>query len=526
MTTLRHSHIREASKALFGNSYRLEMLAIIGELGNPFQVHEVAASLGVADNLVTSQVARLCDLGLLDKVVVSRQVLYTRRPSGIWAMAAAFRDELARSSADDEPAIENAVRPSAVDLYAIAGQLAAARSEREQPGSEAHRYLDHPIHKPWGYEYRVYDDALRDIWVMDLMPGRATSMHAHMRIETVLLCIAGDGAVATPQGRPIALAPGSVVRISPGAYHRVRAASGLMLVEVSTPRDKFDLVRLEDDAGRAGMAYEGSDWAAIDDFAPLVTLPSGPPMARLRADRSPELPSFDVELGGEIRRRPSGLIFAIELDAAAALNRRSAIYRGGDVGALVSDELYLAIREETASPDVDGRSGSRREPAPAVRPQARRRIRPAERTLFATPSLLRGVGVGVPERPAVRPTRPYVFYDAGAETRKSWGGSSATQPHDIVPVRVEMGWGEVAVPDGEVAREILGMIYEDPRHRELSPELDAVLAMLTGTIVGISVPNPDGGRIIWTPDLELLDCMLLPHDESQDPRPDGDVTSV
>jgi hypothetical protein len=49
--------------------------------------------------------------------------------------------------------------------------------------------------------------------------------------------------------------------IRPGLFHSTRALSpeGAVLLEIETPRDKENLVRLEDDYGREEKPYEGSE---------------------------------------------------------------------------------------------------------------------------------------------------------------------------------------------------------------------------------------------------------------------------
>ncbi len=79
--------LREASKALFGNSYRLELFIAIGATDRGFYARELAARMGVADNLVTTQLRRLVDLGLLKKRLSGAHVIYERAPSAIWTLA-------------------------------------------------------------------------------------------------------------------------------------------------------------------------------------------------------------------------------------------------------------------------------------------------------------------------------------------------------------------------------------------------------------------------------------------------------
>src|SRR4051812_21328093 len=54
-----HPALRRTSKAIFGNSHRLELLAAIAAIPETFIARDLADQLGIADNLVTSQLARL-----------------------------------------------------------------------------------------------------------------------------------------------------------------------------------------------------------------------------------------------------------------------------------------------------------------------------------------------------------------------------------------------------------------------------------------------------------------------------------
>lgn len=72
---------------MFGNSYRLELLAAINATQGPFHARELAARMDVADNLVITQLKRLVALGLLTRHVRGPQVMYTRSPSALWAAA-------------------------------------------------------------------------------------------------------------------------------------------------------------------------------------------------------------------------------------------------------------------------------------------------------------------------------------------------------------------------------------------------------------------------------------------------------
>lgn len=129
-----------------------------------------------------------------------------------------------------------------------------------QPGNEdfaRDTHLNELIPKPWGYEYRIFADHLSDFWQLCLKPAQQTSLHAHPRKDTYLLCLTGQG-VMDSLARSFPVTPGTVIHIGKGAFHRTRntAAQDLHLIEVELPRNKFDLVRLADAYNRAGTTYE------------------------------------------------------------------------------------------------------------------------------------------------------------------------------------------------------------------------------------------------------------------------------
>lgn len=88
--------VREASNAMFGNSFRLEVLAMVGEFDEAFYAHEIARRIDVADNVVSAELDELHEVGLLlARRSTTPEVIYSARKSSIWAAAKRLRDELA-----------------------------------------------------------------------------------------------------------------------------------------------------------------------------------------------------------------------------------------------------------------------------------------------------------------------------------------------------------------------------------------------------------------------------------------------
>ncbi|KAA8999353.1 cupin domain-containing protein [Affinibrenneria salicis] len=131
-------------------------------------------------------------------------------------------------------------------------------------------YLNYLIKKPWGYEYRIYADNLYDAWKLSIDPGGSTSMHCHPKKDTALLCLKGSGITHFINGEVVNLQEGDKIYIKRGVFHSTSAGEhGIHLIEIENPRDKFDLIRLEDNYGRKNQGYE-TDASADIEISDLV----------------------------------------------------------------------------------------------------------------------------------------------------------------------------------------------------------------------------------------------------------------
>ncbi len=131
------------------------------------------------------------------------------------------------------------------------------------------------VNKPWGYEYLWYQNATVAIWMLHLLPDRATSLHCHVRKRTSLIVIDGRVVCSTLEERRRLDVLHSVV-LEPCVFHTTQAVSdgGAFVMEVETPPLKGDLIRLKDAFGREGTGYEGVDVYSTDfsayDYAPMT----------------------------------------------------------------------------------------------------------------------------------------------------------------------------------------------------------------------------------------------------------------
>ncbi len=114
------------------------------------------------------------------------------------------------------------------------------------------------VDKPWGYELRFVRTERYAGKVIFVRAGHQLSLQYHERKdeafyvhEGTLELVLGAGA----EQRRLRLEAGSSHHIAPRTVHRFRAVTDVLLFEVSTP-ELDDVVRLEDDYGRAGTRDE------------------------------------------------------------------------------------------------------------------------------------------------------------------------------------------------------------------------------------------------------------------------------
>ncbi|MEO3976555.1 cupin domain-containing protein [Streptomyces sp. CAU 1734] len=218
-----------------------------------------------------------------------------------------------------------------------------ARALNEMFDQDAH--LDEIIPKPWGYEYRAFVDDFFDLWSLHIESGHGTSVHVHPRKLTYLLCLGGTGMTTGLDRDEIPLREGTVLRIAAGAFHGTRNTGDepLELIEVEVPRNKFDLIRLQDDYDRAGTAYE--TFSLEEPSHPMRAIPSHP-NTRMRARTPDHRFRFTLRTGMDIFYRPDPKdIFHIPLHIAGAVNRDIEILTGHaeDDRRPQTDQQYLSI---------------------------------------------------------------------------------------------------------------------------------------------------------------------------------------
>lgn len=114
------------------------------------------------------------------------------------------------------------------------------------------------VNKPWGYEYMLFNNECVSIWLLYLVNDCQTSMHCHPRKKTSLINILGKLETTTLTDT-LRVSEKDAVILENGVFHSTKSLfdPGSYLIEIETPPNKLDLVRLKDAYGRQGTGYEG-----------------------------------------------------------------------------------------------------------------------------------------------------------------------------------------------------------------------------------------------------------------------------
>lgn len=159
--------------------------------------------------------------------------------------------------------------PSASDLV----NLSRTRTQTEKASSSPVDYRRIVVKKPWGYEYLFCQTSAAACWLLSIDQGQKTSIHCHVLKKTALIVLRGAAVSSTLDG-DYPLEAGDGIILHPRVFHSTRAtAPGTWVMEIETPVQKDDLVRLSDAYGRQGTAYEGSQHhqLLVDALHPTLT---------------------------------------------------------------------------------------------------------------------------------------------------------------------------------------------------------------------------------------------------------------
>jgi mannose-6-phosphate isomerase-like protein (cupin superfamily) len=122
-----------------------------------------------------------------------------------------------------------------------------------------------PILKPWGWEVEIWNSIHLSIIYLNIDGGKSTSLHCHPNKRTGYIVLRGEVEIEFLAGTKRYKA-GERVNFRPSLFHRSRAITReVVLLELESPPDKNDLVRLEDSNNRSDSVYEKKT-VAIDDL--------------------------------------------------------------------------------------------------------------------------------------------------------------------------------------------------------------------------------------------------------------------
>lgn len=123
------------------------------------------------------------------------------------------------------------------------------------------------IEKPWGEEYCIYRGDNMSIWLLKINPNEKTSLHCHPVKKTGLILLNGLVQINLIE-RSFELEGFKKVIFRNGMFHQTHNISKepIYLIEVETPDNKYDLIRIEDDYGRKNQNFENeSKWKPLKD---------------------------------------------------------------------------------------------------------------------------------------------------------------------------------------------------------------------------------------------------------------------
>lgn len=113
------------------------------------------------------------------------------------------------------------------------------------------------VGKPWGWETAIYQSPEAEVWLLSINKGEQTSLHCHPNKKTALAVVGGCAKVHL-LSTVFPLLPSEKVNIRPTVFHQTEcwSAQGTLLIELESPPDKTNIVRMRDKYGRAGKPYE------------------------------------------------------------------------------------------------------------------------------------------------------------------------------------------------------------------------------------------------------------------------------
>src|SRR4030067_1461975 len=123
------------------------------------------------------------------------------------------------------------------------------------------------VKKPWGYEYLMFENSDVAIWILYIKHKHSTSLHCHPNKRTSLIVLSGQILFSSLENYyKLRFLEG--LNIEETVFHSSKSISkkGVLLMEIETPPNKKDLVRLKDEYGRAHTKYEAQFSPKVENY--------------------------------------------------------------------------------------------------------------------------------------------------------------------------------------------------------------------------------------------------------------------
>ena len=121
------------------------------------------------------------------------------------------------------------------------------------------------VRKPWGYEYLIFENQHVAVWILHINAKHKTSMHCHPQKKTSLIVLNGSVAsknLDSEHNRKIAQA----AQIDKKVFHSTenKTLKNAIIMEIESPNNKHDLLRLKDSYGRVSKGYENKSSFSVN----------------------------------------------------------------------------------------------------------------------------------------------------------------------------------------------------------------------------------------------------------------------
>ncbi len=121
------------------------------------------------------------------------------------------------------------------------------------------KMTDSVIPKPWGNEYIAFENKYLSIWFLNIKKGQKTSLHCHPNKKTGLILLKNQARISLIE-RNFKIKGLSKIMIRSECFHQTEALNkDICVLEIETPKNKKNLVRIKDQYGRKNKGYESKN---------------------------------------------------------------------------------------------------------------------------------------------------------------------------------------------------------------------------------------------------------------------------